>query len=153
MNRTGPCPSQELVDSYEMANGEAPITGYSDANRLNPIINPNSGYNPANPYGGRDPRFYASIYYNGSQRFLSQTANVGLKFTATAPFTAVTALCPSWGNAIGNLTFKLYKWNINYNTSVSGTPIAENTFVNFADGANLKLSFPRLKMPAIMFGN
>lgn len=72
MNRTGPCPSQELVDSYEMANGETPITGYSDANRTQPIVNAASGYDPTNPYVGRDPRFYASIYYNGSVRYLDQ---------------------------------------------------------------------------------
>lgn len=46
-------PTQELVDSYEMANG-----------RL--ITNPASGYNAGNPYEGRDPRFYASILYNGA---------------------------------------------------------------------------------------
>ncbi|MCL6103514.1 MAG: RagB/SusD family nutrient uptake outer membrane protein [Bacteroidetes bacterium] len=72
MDKTGPCPTQDLVDSYEMANGEAPITGYSDDNRLNPVINSASGYDPANPYVGRDPRFYASIYYNGAVRFLNQ---------------------------------------------------------------------------------
>ena len=72
MNRTGPCPSQELVDSYEMANGEAPITGYADANRTTAIVNAASGYDPANPYKGRDPRFYASIYYNGAVRYLDQ---------------------------------------------------------------------------------
>ncbi len=72
MERTGPCPTQELVDSYEMANGETPISGYSDADRLIPIINAKSGYDPANPYVGRDPRFYASIYYNGAVRNLDQ---------------------------------------------------------------------------------
>lgn len=72
MNRTGPCPTQELVDSYEMANGEAPITGYSDASRLVPIVNSASGYDQANPYVGHDPRFYASIYYNGAVRYLDQ---------------------------------------------------------------------------------
>ena len=140
MNRTGPCPSQELVDSYEMANGEAPISGYN-SDRTVATVNPASGYDPANPYIDRDPRFYASIYYNGAPRNLDVTGNVGMKFTATAPFTAVTALCPSWGNAIGNLTFKLYKWNGSYDKSVAGTPVAKNTFINYADGANLKLSF------------
>ena len=72
MERTGPSPTQDIVDSYEMANGEAPIVGYADANKLEPIINPASGYDPANPYEGRDPRFYASIYYNGSVRNLDQ---------------------------------------------------------------------------------
>jgi hypothetical protein len=72
MERTGPCPTQELVDSYEMANGEAPVTGYSDAAHLTPIVNPASGYKESDPYTGRDPRFYASIYYNGSVRNLDQ---------------------------------------------------------------------------------
>ncbi|WP_457270889.1 RagB/SusD family nutrient uptake outer membrane protein [Pedobacter sp. UYEF25] len=72
MNRTGPCPTQDLIDSYEMANGETPITSYSDGSRLVPVVNASSGYDPTNPYVGRDPRFYASIYYNGALRFLDQ---------------------------------------------------------------------------------
>ncbi|SEW51241.1 RagB/SusD family nutrient uptake outer membrane protein [Chitinophaga arvensicola] len=72
MDKAGPCPTQEMVDRYEMANGEAPVTGYADAGRLSPIINPASGYNPADPYAGRDPRFYASIYYNNAVRSLDQ---------------------------------------------------------------------------------
>lgn len=72
MDRTGPSPTQDLVDSYEMANGEAPITSYADASKLVPIVNSASGYDEANPYNGRDPRFYASIYYNGAVRYLDQ---------------------------------------------------------------------------------
>jgi hypothetical protein len=71
MAKAGAGPSQELVDCYEMANGEMPILGYSDANHLQPIINSAAGYNPKNPYANRDPRFYASIYYNGAPRSLS----------------------------------------------------------------------------------
>jgi hypothetical protein len=52
----GACPSQELVDAYEMQ-----ATG-------KPIDDPTSGYDEDNPYEGRDPRFYASIYYNGALR-------------------------------------------------------------------------------------
>ena len=71
MVKAGPCPTQELVDSYEMvATGEAPIKGYSDEQHLKPIVNESSGYNPDDPYAGRDPRFYASIYYNGATRNL-----------------------------------------------------------------------------------
>ncbi|WP_113634766.1 RagB/SusD family nutrient uptake outer membrane protein [Nubsella zeaxanthinifaciens] len=44
-------PTQNHVDMYEMANGK-------------PITDPTSGYNPANPYVGREPRFYANIIYN-----------------------------------------------------------------------------------------
>ncbi|GGC16969.1 hypothetical protein GCM10011386_05990 [Parapedobacter defluvii] len=70
MDRSGPGPTQDLIDSYEMANGEPAILGYEDADRLKPIINPASGYNENDPYTGRDPRFYASIYYNGAPRNL-----------------------------------------------------------------------------------
>lgn len=48
MNR----PTQEYVDMFEMENGRS-------------IADPLSGYDPENPYEGRDPRFYASIFYNG----------------------------------------------------------------------------------------
>ena len=71
MQKAGAGPSQDLVDCYEMANGEIPITGYSDADRLHPIINPASGYDAEHPYTGRDPRFYASIYYNNAPRSLT----------------------------------------------------------------------------------
>lgn len=50
----GNCPLQNLVDDYEMkATGKKPAEA-------------GSGYDPANPYEGRDPRFYASILYNGA---------------------------------------------------------------------------------------
>lgn len=59
----GANPTQNLVNAYEMSNGELP---YLDDNytRLNPL----SGYDPANPYkeGSRDPRFEASILHDGS---------------------------------------------------------------------------------------
>lgn len=68
MVKAGVCPSQEFVDSYDMQKtGEPAITGYSDADHLQPIINKTSGYDEANPYVGRDPRFYATIWYNGAK--------------------------------------------------------------------------------------
>jgi hypothetical protein len=72
VEKAGAGPSQELVDAYGMlATGEMPIIGYSDGDHLQPILNSESGYDPANPYEGRDPRFYASIYYNNSPRSLT----------------------------------------------------------------------------------
>lgn len=46
-------PTQNFVDMYEMANGKL-------------ISASGSGYDPLNPYVGRDPRFYKSILYNGA---------------------------------------------------------------------------------------
>ena len=71
VEKAGAGPSQELVDAYGMQDtGEMPILGYSDGQHLEPIINASSGYDPENPYEGRDPRFYASIYYNNAPRSL-----------------------------------------------------------------------------------
>ena len=71
MSKAGAGPTQDLVDCYEMqATGEMPILGYYDTDRLLPVINAASGYSEANPYVGRDPRFYASIYYNDAPRTL-----------------------------------------------------------------------------------
>ena len=50
----GNVPLQNLVDAYRMANGKA-------------IDDEDSGYDPQNPYENRDPRFYATILYNGAQ--------------------------------------------------------------------------------------
>ena len=46
-------PSQNLVDAFPMRNGR-------------PISDPNSGYDPKNPYENRDPRLTDDILYNGS---------------------------------------------------------------------------------------
>jgi hypothetical protein len=53
-------PTQNLVDAFEMTNGVIPVIGGA----INP--DPNNHYDPANPYIDRDPRFYASVLYNGA---------------------------------------------------------------------------------------
>lgn len=47
------CPTQELVDQYQMANGKN-------------ITDPTSGYDPQKPYVGREARFYDFIVYDGA---------------------------------------------------------------------------------------
>lgn len=69
----GICPTQELVDCYETIDGE-PILDlsqpYLDKYHLQPNYNKkNTLYDPENPYANRDPRFYGTIYYNGSPRW------------------------------------------------------------------------------------
>ncbi len=74
MVNSGPCPSQELIDAYQTKDGQPVLNladPYSDARHLQPNYNAaNTLYNAADPYANRDPRFYASIYYNGSDRAL-----------------------------------------------------------------------------------
>lgn len=54
-------PSLNIVDQYETIDGEIPVTNSESGS-----VNPNSMYDPADPYVKRDPRFYASVYYNGA---------------------------------------------------------------------------------------
>jgi starch-binding outer membrane protein, SusD/RagB family len=60
-------PTQELVDAYGMANGLL-------------ITDPNSGYDPNNPYVNRDPRLGYTVLYNGAQWLNTQiqTFNGGI---------------------------------------------------------------------------
>lgn len=70
--RSGPNPSQEIVDAYETIDGITILNldnPYADARHTTPNFNPaNTLYNEQDPYQNRDPRFYASVYYNGSKR-------------------------------------------------------------------------------------
>jgi hypothetical protein len=59
--------TQELVDDFPMANGF-------------PITDPRSGYNPAKPYEGRDPRFYSTIFYNTATANRNHTGAVMYTF-------------------------------------------------------------------------
>jgi hypothetical protein len=116
MSKAGPGPSQELVDSYEMqASGEPPVLGYSDANHLQPVPNPASGYDPNQPYVGRDPRFYASIYYNGATKNLDVAQilpfNIGLNPGIGAP----------WNSEV-NVTDHGSYWEINTFTTGGNYP-------------------------------
>lgn len=83
---SGLCPTQELVDAYEMADGTTPILGYNADG--SPIINSESGYsesgyseegfteeadaegyypeNTFNMFVDREPRFYATVTYSGA---------------------------------------------------------------------------------------
>ena len=55
-------PSQNLVDDYDMNNGEPAFITVNGEKEVNPA----SGYDPQNPYKDRDPRFYESINYDGT---------------------------------------------------------------------------------------
>lgn len=72
----GMCPSQNLVDMYDLADGTSPFTEYDDTGA--PVYNSTTSngvpaptvksgvrYNDANPCYNRDPRLAASILYHG----------------------------------------------------------------------------------------
>ncbi len=55
-------PSQNLVDDYDMTNGEPPFIYPGGVKTANPL----SGYDPQHPYTNRDPRFEATVIHDGS---------------------------------------------------------------------------------------
>lgn len=71
-------PSQNQVNAYEMAaTGKLPYIEQPDGSL---VLNPGSGYDPNNPYVGRDPRLDASILHDGSvwQGRVTETFDGGL---------------------------------------------------------------------------
>lgn len=53
-------PSQNLVDDYDMTNGEPPFIWTNGEKSINPA----SGYDPQNPWANRDPRFDATCSHD-----------------------------------------------------------------------------------------
>jgi hypothetical protein len=67
----GNCPSQNLIDMYDMADGSSPFTNYDVTgapvyNGVNPTVNEASGYTDASMWYNRDPRLAATVLYHGS---------------------------------------------------------------------------------------
>ncbi len=66
---------------------------------------------------------------------------IGLQVALTAPALSVSTNVPSYSNASGSATMALFRFNTDYDTSLLSDPIAEHTFVNFADSADLTFRF------------
>lgn len=112
--KTGTCPSQELVDAFETINGQ-PVLDLSrpyidEETHLQPNYNSaNALYDPQNPYANRDPRFYASIYYNGSMRKCGWT------------FDETPANYENYPASAGNRTRIVATWAVDENDPSSGS--------------------------------
>lgn len=68
----GLCPSQNLVDMYDMEDGSAPFKQYDATGAPvyvngKPVINEESGYTEQKMWKNRDPRLAATILYNGCE--------------------------------------------------------------------------------------
>ena len=67
----GLCPSQNLVDMYDMVDGSSPFTNYDETGApvyngtATPAINDASGYSDETPWTNRDPRFAATVLHHG----------------------------------------------------------------------------------------
>ncbi len=116
-------PTQNLVDAFPMANGY-------------PITDANSGYDPTNPYSGRDPRLNLYIVYNGST-LKNTTINTGVG----AGDDGLDVLQNS--TRTGYYLKKLMREDVNLNPSSTSNQKHFNThirytelFLNYAEAAN-----------------
>ncbi|MGN6618612.1 MAG: RagB/SusD family nutrient uptake outer membrane protein [Ilyomonas sp.] len=64
---TSYCPLQNLVDEFEVINGNSTLIPATWNGTTRTVTN-NPAYNDNDPYKNRDPRFYATILYNGAVR-------------------------------------------------------------------------------------
>ena len=63
--------------------------------------------------------------------------DLGVKFTVKADefATQIGFLLPSWSDNKGKLTVSIYKWDGDYNSSISAMPIISKTFVDYPDNS------------------
>lgn len=101
-------PTQDLVDAFPMANGY-------------PINDKRSNYDPTHPYEGRDPRFYATIFYNGAQvRRLNNASEVMYTFECANGGKDAPGSNEVSATGYYIKKFKIRNWNTNDTTKELG---------------------------------
>ncbi|CAF4032474.1 unnamed protein product, partial [Adineta steineri] len=67
------------------------------------------------------------LYYNDSgvpyPVGLSIENTAAQKFIAVDPFYAINVFCPAWGSSNSSLTFSLYRWQTDYNTTLASAAL------------------------------
>ncbi len=137
-----PEPAPEPVDVYPLAREGWDI--YTGPNyRYGPsiIINDDNSIDIwlATPgdYYGTNVNIPASDTQDAS---LLGTGNVfAQKFTMNEDFGFISIQCPSWNSAEEGFSLNVYRWDTDYATTVSGTPVATKRFENYADNAWLSI--------------
>ena len=79
--------------------------------------------------------------YNGHAPISLTNTSVGHYFEIKEGFLkSYSAVCPSYSDNVGSVTITMYKWAGSYGETLKGTPIAQETYVNFNDNAKLSIS-------------
>ena len=66
-----------------------------------------------------------------------------MQFVLTADALSVSTDVPSYSNSMGSVTLALFAFDTDYDTSLLSSPIAEHTFKDFKDGADLGFAFDK----------
>ncbi len=155
--------SQNLVDDYDMINGEP---AFNKVNFINTTVNPASNYDPQNPYANRDPRFYQSVNYDGTEYH----GAILEKWVASDDETwGFDSYKESGDNPRSNYTLRKFmpgieidlNWSVNYTSPYTHFRLGE-IYLNYAEAMfelgdeatcrqyiNLIRARPTVDMPAI----
>lgn len=153
----GNCPTQNLVDAYEMTNGKA-------------IDEADSGYDPQNPYANRDARLAMTVAVNGEQwpNDILETFMGGANGQPLAYATPTGYYLKKYVNkslTIGALnptterhhwvTFRLAEFYLNYAEAMlnyTGSGYETSTGLNMTAAAAINVVRTRAKQPNIASG-
>lgn len=117
-----------MVTNSEYAGGEAYFNGVAQSSNSTTEVFPfdNQGSGTAIQFG--------------------DWLSMGISFETPGRITEVGIVSPSWGpHAVGSgagYRMSLYEWNTDYNTTINGTPIVQQTFADYPDNNLNKMAIP-----------
>ena len=79
------------------------------------------------------------VHYNLS----SNKAAVGVRINCAGKLSGGRAYLANYDNKVGSVFIKVYKWDTDYDTTVSGEVLTEYDFINFNENTWLNFSFPK----------
>lgn len=111
------------------------------------IVNSDGSINMWTCSNGNLDQTYANYSASGNHDPVQLTGSdvAAEEFTAPYDFRFIEVTVPTWQTSNASITLSLYRWNTDYGTTISGTPVATQTFSNVQDNSNLQLSFPSVK--------
>ncbi|MBB3188126.1 RagB/SusD family nutrient uptake outer membrane protein [Microbacter margulisiae] len=121
-------PNANYVDNYGMANGL-------------PITDPNSGYDPNNPWANRDPRFYHDIVIDGDQQIYGAAPADKEHYRDIALYTSGEDRTYNGGASSGRTGYLIRKF----------TPMTCNNIDNYSGGGYMHLAYMRLSDVYLMY--
>ena len=78
---------------------------------------------------------------------ISPGSVVGIRLSLGAPFNKLTMCMPTWSDTDSDATLALYKWNTDFDTTMSAEPVAYKIFENFRDNSHNALTLDE-ELPA-----
>lgn len=96
------------------------------------------------PKAGRVDTDNATGYGQGTHINLKQGNTVAVLVNAKAQLTGGSFYLSSYGNNTGTVTFDVYRWDTDYNTTLKGKKLATDSAVDFTDNSVFTASFDGL---------